>query len=447
MSATPSASGSAAARSRNPLPEGTLAVGAGLLLSGVAIYGFLAMASRGLGPDRYEPLAVMWTMTFLVAPGFFLPVEQEVGRALAHRRTLGLGGGPVVRRAATLGAGLLAMLLVTTLATSPLLVHKLFGGQWLLLVGFLLALVGYYAGHLSRGALSGNGRFRNYAVFMGVDGLFRLLAGGLLVAVGIDAVGPFALVVGLAPMVALACALRGQRDLLEPGPEAPWSELTANLGWLLAGSVFAAGLVNAGPIAVKVLAANDAERQLAGHFLNGLIISRVPLFLFQAVQASLLPKLARLAAAQQYDEFRAGFRKLVTAVAAIGITAVVGSFAIGPFTVRTLFGPEYELERRTLAMLALASAVYMGALALAQALIALHAHAKVAAGWCIGVAAFLVVVALGHDLLLRVELGLVGGSAAALCSFGLALAPRLRSGEQPDTDSLMEALHDLPIEP
>ena len=37
-------------------------------------------------------------------PGLFLPLEQEVGRALAHRRAQGIGGGPLVHRAARLGA-------------------------------------------------------------------------------------------------------------------------------------------------------------------------------------------------------------------------------------------------------------------------------------------------------------------------------------------------------
>jgi hypothetical protein len=43
----------------------------------------------------------------------------------------------------------------------------------------------------------------------------------------------------------------------KPGPEAEWAEVTPNLGWLLLGSVLAAGLVNAGPIATDLLASDD----------------------------------------------------------------------------------------------------------------------------------------------------------------------------------------------
>ena len=74
-----------------------------------------------------------------------------------------------------------------------------------------------------------------------------------------------------------------------------------------------------------------------------------------------------------------------------------------------------ELSRRTLTLLALSSAVYMVALALAQAIIALRGHAWVALGWGAGMAAFVLVTAVaGDDLLLRVELGLIAGSLAAL---------------------------------
>src|SRR5581483_1853278 len=74
----------------NPLPEGTLAVGAGLIVSGITSYGFLAISARALGPERYAPLGVLWALTYVVCPGVFLPLEQEVGRALSTRRAKGL---------------------------------------------------------------------------------------------------------------------------------------------------------------------------------------------------------------------------------------------------------------------------------------------------------------------------------------------------------------------
>ena len=53
-------------------------------------------------------------------------------------------------------------------------------------------------------------------------------------------------------------------------------------------------------------------------FITGLFVARIPLLLFQAVQAALLPKLAGLAGEGKHDDFRAGMRKLVLIVRRAG---------------------------------------------------------------------------------------------------------------------------------
>ena len=80
-------------RDSNPLPEGTFAVGVGLLVAGVTACGFLVVSARALGKTEYAPLSVLWSLVFLAGPGFFLPLEQEVSRALAARRARGEGLG------------------------------------------------------------------------------------------------------------------------------------------------------------------------------------------------------------------------------------------------------------------------------------------------------------------------------------------------------------------
>lgn len=432
---------------RNPLPEGTLAVGVGLLVSGVTAYVFLVLAARALGPERYAPLGLLWTVVFLVGPGFFLPVEQEVSRALAERRARGVGGGPLLRRAAQLTTALLVLLVVVVAATAPLTGPKLFKGEWLLVAAFALAMVGAAGGHLARGACSGQARFRPYAVFLAADGLIRLALCAALAGAGVDTPGWYGVAVGLAPILAVGVALAGERGLVTPGPDAGWRELSRALATLLAASVLSFTLVNAGPVAVDVLG-TDAEQAAAGRFLNGLIIARVPLFLFQAVQAALLPKLSALAGAGRLGDFRAGLRNLLVVTAAIGAAATAGAFALGPLAVRLLFGEEFELDNRTLGLLALSCAAYMLAVALAQAVIALGGHRLVALSWAVGVATFVVAtVVAADDVFLRVEVGLVAGAAVAAVAMAASLAARLAAGATPQPGAVIEALHDLPLEP
>ncbi|MGH9136526.1 MAG: hypothetical protein ACRD0G_05685 [Acidimicrobiales bacterium] len=432
---------------RSPLPEGTLSVGAGLLVNGLTTYIFLSVARRALTEESYTPLGVLWAVVFLIGPGFFLPIEQEVSRALADRRARGFGGAPVVRRALILAAGLLGALLVLAAVTSSLLVEHLFDEQALLLAGLALSICGQAAGHLARGVCSGQARFRPYAVFLGGDGIFRLLGALVLVIVGVETAGWFGLALGIAPILAVTVAMSRQRGLLSPGPEAPWRELTTALAALLAGSILSFTLVNGGPIAVQLLA-TETEKAEAGRFLNGLIVARVPLFLFQAVQAALLPRLSALAGAGRLDDFRVGLRRLVLVTVGIAAAATAGGFALGPPIVQRVFDEELALSHRTLGLLALASGLYMIALALAQAVIALGGHRLVAAAWASGVAAFVVGTAFFADeLLLRVELGLVAGSALSVVAMAIALASRLRGGSQLESGAVIEALHDIALEP
>ena len=408
-------------------------MGAGLLILGLTAYVFFVVAARALGPEKYSSLSVLWTLVFFAAPGFLFPLEQEVSRAVSARRALGIGGGPVVKRAAILGGGLAAGLAVLTLALSGPILDHLFDDQPLLLVGMVISFPTYAALHLLRGTLSGTGRFAAYGTLLAGDGLLRIVAAVVLAVAGVATAGPYGLLIAGASAVMLVVIVARQHQLLEPGPEAPWTELSEALGWLLLGSVLAQAFVNASVPLVKVLA-DEGEDAIAGQFQAGLIITRVPLFLFQAVQASLLPKLAGYAASGQLVDFRKGLRRLIYAVIGIGAAATVGAFAIGPFVLRLAFGSEFdELGNADLGYLALSGACFMLSTALSQALIALRTYSKVAAGWFLALVVFGIGTWMGDDLLPRVELGLVAGSATSVLAMGLLLRRQLRIGPVPAT--------------
>lgn len=433
-------------KSANPLPEGTLEVGVGLVLAGLTAYGFTVVAARALGKADYAPLSVLWAMVFLAGPGFFLPLEQEVSRALAARRALGTGTGPVVRRAALFGVVICALLVAATLIASPALVNTLFDHDWLLLVGLVLGMIGYCVELLARGTYSGLGRFRPYSVVIGSEGLVRFLVCAVLALFGVGYAGWYGLALGIAPLAAVALSIRGQHGLVTDGPDAPWSELSSALGALLAGSVLAMALVNGGPIAMKILAGKGEDEKVAA-FFTAVIIARIPLFLFQAVQAALLPKLSALASAGRFDEFKVGFRRLVTVIGGAGFIAVIGATLVGPKAIELLYGSEYALGHRTVGLLAAGSVLFMLAQAMAQAVIALGGHTRMALCWVVSVVTFIVVTAAGNDLYLRVEVGLLAGSAIACLGMAAFVAQLVRSGASVHTGDLIEAIHDVSFEP
>jgi O-antigen/teichoic acid export membrane protein len=428
-----------------PLPEGTIPVAIGLFIAGVCSFAFFRVGKVALGSEEaFQPVISLWFATFALAPGLFLPLEQELGRALSARRALGQGGRPIVEKVVVLGAILALAVTVLLVALGPWLSDAYFGHNWTMVAALVLAVVAYAPAHLSRGLCSGMGRFRAYAVVMGADGLVRIVLCLLLAGIGVSAVGWFGLAVAVAPLLGVAVVGWRKQLVTEPGPPATWKEVTPNLGWLLLGSLMAASLVNAGPIATSLLA-SDSERSLVTRFGYGVILARIPLFLFQAVQAALLPRLSHLAATGQMEEFVVGFKRLVRVVVAVGVLGVVGAFTLGPLAVEILY--DSTLSRRTLAVLALGSVFYMIGLAMAQAVIALHGHALVAFGWTAGMVGFVLSTWLiGGEVFRRVELSLLIGSGVAMLIFWLALQARLRAGAVPDEASVIEALTDMPFE-
>jgi len=430
---------------RTPLPEGTVPVAAALLIGGIATYAFFKVGTWAVGgDDQFTPIASLWFATFALAPGFFLPLEQELARALAHRRAVGEGGRPVVSKIVRLGSVLAAIVVVAILAVSPWLATDYFDGNWMMVVALVAAFAAYAPAHLARGICSGSHRFHKYAIVMGTDGVVRIILCVSLAVVGVTAVAPYGFAVALAPLVGVGIVFFSGGLRTDPGPEATWSEVTPNLGWLLLGSVFAAALLNAGPIATTLLAEPGQEAAVT-QFAYGVLLARIPLFMFQAVQAALLPRLTRLAARGELDEFLAGLRRLMIIVGVVGIVGTVGAYILGPWAVELVY--DAELSGRTLAMLALGSALYMVALALAQAVIALKGHSLVALGWFAGVVAFLLGTWLSSDdLFRRVEIGLLLASLVSVTAFGLSLRHRLAGGARPDAGSMLEAMTDMPLE-
>ena len=444
MSTAPLSDNPTPPASKIALPEGTVTVGIGLFIAGISTYVFFKIGQQALGQDGFKPIVAMWFIAFILTPGFFLPIEQEVSRAIAHRRALGQGGFPVIKRIAPLAAIILLTLMVVIAVFSSSISANMFEGYGIVTFCLVLTLVSYAPMHLARGICSGTGRFGAYGIIIGADGAVRVIGCAVLWLAGVTHVGPYAFMIGFSPIVGVIAVGLAGKLRVDDGPEATWSEVTPNLGWLLMGSLFAAALVNAGPITVDILGSSEPA-EVVTRFGNAVIFARIPLFLFQAVQAALLPRLAKLAAQRNLSEFSRGFRQLMILVCGVGVVGTIGSFLVGPQVLDLVY--QGGIDRRTMTLLALASAMYMVGLATAQAVIALRGHAIVALGWFASFSGFVLIAWLSsNDLYLRVELALVGSSMIAIVVFVVALRKLMASDAIFDPESILDAFAERPLD-
>jgi O-antigen/teichoic acid export membrane protein len=429
--------------SRIALPEGTVTVGIGMFIAGISAYIFFKIGQQALGQDGFKPIVAMWFIAFTTL-SIYQPIEQETSRAIAHRLALNQGGLPVVKRIVQISLVGLVVLLAVLIIVSKQLNDQFFEGNASVTFSVFVLICFSLPGFLARGICSGTGRFGAYGLIIGADGAVRMIGCAVLWLAGVTHVGAYALMIGVSPIVGVIAVGLAGKLRVDDGPEATWSEVTPNLGWLLMGSLFAAALVNAGPITVDILGSSEPA-EVVTRFGNAVIFARVPLFLFGAVQAALLPRLAKLAAQRKLSEFSRGFRQLMILVCGVGVVGTIGAFLVGPQVLDLVY--QGGIDRRTMTLLALASAMYMVGLATAQAVIALRGHAVVAWGWSVSFISFVLIAWLSsNDLYLRVELALVGSSLIAIVVFGAALRRRMASNVIFDPESILDAFAERPLD-
>ncbi|WP_421734376.1 lipopolysaccharide biosynthesis protein [Cellulomonas sp.] len=403
---------------------GFVPVALGLGVFGLATFGFLGLAGKTLGPALFAPLSVLWTLLNAVGIGLFLPFEQELGRTTAARRALGQGNRPVAAAVLRFGVVVGAAVVVVSLVATPLLASELLGGRRSLVLLLVLALVGMGLSYAVRGLLAGNGRFGHYGAQLAVDGVLRVAAAAVLAALGVRDAAAYGVVLVVAPLVAvLVTTPRHRAELVSPGPPVVRGDVVRAMVVLLVASVTSQLLANAGPLVVQVLA-SPGEEALAGQFLAALVIARVPVFLFAAVQAVLLPGLASLVGAGSVSGFVRRLALVTGLTAAIAGVGVLVMWIWGDALVGLLFGDEFGVGQEVILLIAVSGALFMLAQLCAQALLALGAERWVVVGWTAGLLALVVACFAQGSVTGVAATALVVGSGVAVLVLAVALVAR-----------------------
>ena len=352
----------------------------------------------------YTPLGMLWALSFLLGPGIFHPLEQQTARSIASR--FGEETTPVFKAASIVGGIATLLIVICALCFNSWLIEDIFSGQRSLLIAIILVVIGLGSAHLVKGVLAGTGRFKNYSRYLIGEGLGRLLVTAILVIFASGEVWMYGLALGLSPFIGISAALFRQKDLIKPGPKVKAKEISGSLGVLLIASLATAMVLNVSPLTVELLAEPN-QKEEPGKFLNALLIARIPLFFFQAVQAALLPRLSQLMASKELEKFKHELMRLLGFVTVFGACFLFLIAVSGQWVTRIAFGSEYEISRQDMTLLAISSVGLMYALSLTQGLLALHRQGYSAAAWVSGIATFPATIFLGDDLFLRVEVALI----------------------------------------
>jgi O-antigen/teichoic acid export membrane protein len=393
------------------LPRGTVTVGAGLGVLGLASYVHLAAAGHVLDDADMSSLSVLWSIVFAVGLGLFVPVEQEMARLVAAGRSTGPGARVVLARGAAFAGGAFGLLLAAIVLLRRPIADRLFAGD----VGLVWALAGALGAlavaHTTRGVFAGRGRFGWYGVQLGIDGGLRILLALAFFAGRLDSTVWFSLILTLAPVASVLLTLPAVvEEARSAGPPASWRAFARGLGLLTVSSLAAQLLVNVAVVNARILDPEDVA--IAAALLSATVLVRIPLFVFASLQASLLPSLSQAVA----DGDEAGFRRQLTrglaAVTVLGGAGAVVAVPAGPWLSVLLFDAPDVLGAADFAWLALGTLAYLWAMVLGQGVLARGHHHQQTSAWVVGLVVLAAVTLLPGSVALRVELGYAAGSAA-----------------------------------
>ncbi|MEJ2886621.1 hypothetical protein [Actinomycetospora aeridis] len=398
-----------------------------LSLVGLAAAGYLALVAggRALPAASFAGLSSFYLLANTVGRGTFAAFELELTRGVARALERGTSTLAVCRSALPRAGLLLAAVLVVLAATSPLLARAVGGGGAVLLLG--ASAVGLAASSFLRGPLAGAGRYALFAASLAAEavvvlgGAVVLLLTGtpsLLAWIGLLALSPLAGVVVVGVGGGAAAAVRATRSHAPlPG------ELATTVPALMWGSVLflcSQGVWNLAPVVATARA--DAFLAAAGGFAAVAVLLRAPVMAFPAIQALLLPRLAR---AQVGGHGAAGShrRQARYIVAAVGGGALwmVLAVALADPVVSWLFAIDSTPSRGIVAMLA--ASILLGTIAqLGQAeLLARGRSAAVALTWAAALGVLLAGSVLPIDPLWAAACGQLGATATALTAIAVLL--------------------------
>jgi O-antigen/teichoic acid export membrane protein len=395
--------------------RGTAVIIGATAVSAVAVLVFHALATRTLGTDGFAPIAVLWTVMFLLFTVLQLPAEQHLTRALVVTRS-----SDDLRGVYRAMFGAFAVALVIGVVFTWFTIDRFFEGNSAY-VGITAAIVvARSIMSTARGSLAGHRRFAAYGVTIAFEAGALLLGGIIVMALGGTALA-FAVVMAIAPLATLLTRPfapiegHGNRPNINPQP-------ASFLAWLIVATAASQAIIAGGPIAVSFIGGSTVAVSI---FFTSFALLRGPITSAYNLVARVLPDFTELAhSSDPHRLWKWGPRLVVLG----GTVAVIGGVGAG-LLLRPLVGAIYGDAFRPPQLAAVfggaSIGLGLGALFATQMYTAAARGAKLALGWLIALIASLAFLALSDLEPITRTAGAFGvGEATGLLLLGSVFVER-----------------------
>lgn len=394
---------------------------AGTAVSAISVLIYQPVAGRALGTDGFAPIAILWTMMFVIYTVLMIPIEQFI-----TRRLVVTGGGPgwlgSDRRtvAAVLGGGwaLGTVFVIATLGT-------FFGGDPIFVALTTVLLVSRGVLAVGRGMLAGRRRFVAYGASLAAEAVTLLV-----LAIAAAMVSPttvtfaWALVVG--PLTVLLFRPWRSDDAVLVGGT-PLDTAASFLGWLIVATAASQIVIASGPIVVGFIGGSAAAVSIV---FATFTLFRGPVTSAYNLVARVLPDFTELSVRGEFAVLALWRHRIAIAGSVLAFLGAMTAYFVGPWIIELLYGTAFEPPRMVAALGGAGVGAGLGALFVGQIFIASGRTKGLAGGWLASLMlAAIGVITIPADPMLKIAWGFAIGEIAAVVILGFA--PQKRASTEP----------------
>jgi len=348
----------------------------GAVISAIGAYVFIVIGTRAFEKGAFAPIALVWTILFLGATIFFLPLEQlmirEVSRGLAPRQVLRTHLGSI-------SFGVVVPVIAGGVYTAVNLDERFAGDRiFVLVVMSMLAMAAAY--FMGRGSLAGFRRFTAYGNAVAADAIVRV-ALGLIAIYLLGTVVAYSLALVLTPLI--IWAWRPFEGSLEEADAPPAAE--GFFGGLVVAQGASQIVLASGPILVAAIGANSVPTDEMNAIVSTLFVTftlfRGPLTAAYNLTARILPALTQAHEQGESDELARWVRRTGWIGLASAPVLGAGAYVLGPKVVALLYGAGYDPPSLMAAYAAAGVGLGIAVLVLTQILVARARTVELAKAW------------------------------------------------------------------
>jgi O-antigen/teichoic acid export membrane protein len=387
-------------------------------LSGIFLFFFNIIAARGLSPDKFGIISVLWVSIMIVARLLTTGIKDGTTKFISQYEAIDnkhrISHVFLVNLKLTIFISI--FFLAISLILYRILISHLFSGELILYIFFLLSCVLYFFLLFLRGALQGLRELKHSAISIIVEysAMLIFLIIFFQFAKDVKLVGLSILLAPILSILYILTTIPKHKVRFSTKP-AETPDLQTILYFVIPTSFinFSSGFMSQlGPLFIKIL----GNFSLAGLFNASLVLFKAARTTLTSLFISIFPHLSRQETLQNFSKLNKIIKNGTIFVLVVFAVLIVVSLTIGQSIIGFIYGTEYVIAKIHLFMMSLFTGFFLLSELFNRVLLSKTMIKELSCSWLIALVCFIVLLFIPLETLLKVECALLGAGFIAFIS-------------------------------